>query len=207
MFGSTWRRDTPALTDLGDPLQAVDPELADLTYTLAGEDADLFEFDSSTGRIRVGEGTALDYETPADSNGDNVYELVAQVSDGVDEAGEVDTSIDDEIGVIVSVTNVNEPGEAVSLTFQLSILENTPVNSVIGAPILVEAPGKVVLSYSLTGVDAALFDIDSSSGHVSTSAEFDFESPADANGDNHFEVAVQITDEPGPRRKRRPVRR
>ena len=185
---------TPALTHFGDPVLAFDPEPGDLTYSLAGDDADFFEFDSSTGLLRVREATALDYETPADSNGDNVYELVAQVSDGTDGAGAPDTSIDDEIGVIISVTNVHEAGEAASLTFQLTILENSPVNSEVGPPIQAEAPDEVELRYSLTGVDASSFDIDPLSGHISTSAEFDYESPADANADNVFEMAVQVTD-------------
>ena len=185
---------TPEATDVGDPVLAFDPELGDLTYSLAGDDAVFFEIESSTGLLRVGEATVLDYEAPADSNGDNVYELVAQVSDGTDEAGEADESIDDEIGVIISVTNVHEVGDAASLTFQLTILENSPVNSEVGPPIQAEAPGEVELRYSLTGVDASSFDIDPLSGQISTGAEFDFESPEDANGDNVCELVVQVTD-------------
>ena len=185
---------TPALTDVGESVMAVDPELDDLTYSLNGVDADLFEFDPSTGLLRVGPATALDFEDPADSNGDNVYELVVQVSDGTDEAGEEDGDIDDEIGVIVSVTNVREPGEAVSSTVQLAILENTPVNTEVGPPIRADAAEGVGLSFSLAGLDAASFDIDPSSGQMSTRVEFDFEIPADANGDNIHELVVQVTD-------------
>ena len=185
---------TPASTDVGEPVLAVDPELAVLTYSLAGDDADLFEFDPSTGLIRVGEATVLDYEIPTDSNGDNVYELMAQVSDGKDEAGGDDASIDDEIGVIVTVTNVRDPGETASLTFQLSILENTPVNTKIGSPIQAEANEEAELTYSLAGIDAASFDVDPLSGQISTRAELDFESPADVNGDNVYEMVVHVTD-------------
>ena len=176
------------------PVLAVDPESAELTYTLAGADADLFDFDSSTGLVHVGADTALDYETPADSNEDNVYELVVEVSDGTDEDGEVDTSTDDEIGLIISVTNVQEPGEAISLTVHLAIQENAPAKTGVGAPIQAEAPANVELTYSLIGVDSALFHINPSSGQMSARVGFDFESPADANGDNSYEMVVQVTD-------------
>ena len=185
---------TSSLANVGDPVLALDPESDDLTYSLAGDDAALFELDSSTGLLRVGEATVLDYETPADSNGDNVYELVVQVSDGRDEDDEDDWAIDDEVGVIVSVADVHEPGEAAFLAFQLTILENIPVNTEVGPPIQAEAPDGVELRYSLAGADAASFDIDASSGQISNRAELDFESPADANADNVYEIVVQVTD-------------
>ena len=99
----------------------------ELTYSLAGPDADLFEVDPSTGQISIGAETLLDFESPSDSNGDNVYELVARVSDGKDEEGEVDTLVDAETGVIISVTNVHEPGDAVSSTIQMGSPGERPV--------------------------------------------------------------------------------
>ena len=185
---------TPALANVGEPVLAVDPELDELTYSLGGDDAEFFELDSSTGQLRVGAAAPLDYESPVDSDGDNVYELVALVTDGKDGAGEADESIDDEIGVIVAVTNVREPGEAASSTFQLTILENAPVLTAVGPPIEAAAPDGAELRYSLTGLDAASFEIGPLSGQISTGVEFDFESPADANADNVYEMVVQVTD-------------
>ena len=53
---------------------------ADLTYSLSGNDAGLFNI-SSTGELRFN--TAPDYESPADTGGNNVYDVTVQVSDGV----------------------------------------------------------------------------------------------------------------------------
>ena len=185
---------TPASTNVGDPVLAVDQEMDELTYSLAGPDADLFEVDPSTGQISIGAETLLDFESPSDSNGDNVYELVARVSDGKGEDGEVDTLFDGETGVIISVTNVHEPGDAVSSTVQLGVRENAPANTAVGAPVQTEWPEPAELTYSLDGDDSAWFDISPSSGQITTSVEFDYELPFDANGDNVYEMTVQVTD-------------
>ena len=185
---------TAALANVGDPILAIDPELDELTYSLVGADAGLFVLDPSTGHISIGAATELDYESPADSNGDNIYELALQVSDGKDRDGSADLSVDDEIGAIITVKNVEEPGEVISLTVQLVIEENAPANSDVGAPVQAVAPDFAELTYSLDGVDAVSFDIDSSSGQITTGVELDFESPVDDNGDNIYEMAVQVTD-------------
>ncbi|NIZ13797.1 ExeM/NucH family extracellular endonuclease [Phaeobacter sp. HF9A] len=54
-----------------------------------------------------------------------------------------------------------------------------------------------VLRYSLTGADAALFSIDAESGEIRFASAPDFEAPADANGDNTYELTVVVTDEFG----------
>ena len=185
---------TAALTNVGDPILAFDPELAELTYSLVGDDAGLFEFDPLTGLVSIGAATVLDHEFPADSDGDNVYDLAVQVTDGKDENGEADISVDDEIGVIVTVTNVEEPGEVISLTIQMVIEENASANSDVGAPVQAVALEFAELTYSLEGVDANSFDIDSSSGQITTRVTLDYESPADANGDNVYEMTAQVTD-------------
>ena len=185
---------TAALTNVGDPILASDPELAELTYSLVGDDAGLFEFDPLTGLVSIGAATVLDHEFPADSDGDNVYELAVQVADGKDEGGNADTSVDDVIGVIVTVTNVEEPGEVISLTIQMVIEENASANSDVGAPVQAVALEFAELTYSLEGVDADSFDIDSSSGQITTRVTLDYESPADANGDNVYEMTAQVTD-------------
>src|SRR5215210_219721 len=49
------------------------------------------------------------------------------------------------------------------------------------------------LAYSLSGTDAALFDI-SSTGAVTFKSSPNFEAPADANGDNQYQVTVHAND-------------
>ncbi|MBE9076944.1 FG-GAP repeat protein, partial [Romeria aff. gracilis LEGE 07310] len=54
------------------------------------------------------------------------------------------------------------------------------------------------LTYSLTGgVDAALFNIDASSGVVSFNSAPDFENPQDSGSDNTYNLEVSVTDSGG----------
>ena len=92
---------SPAGTDVGEPVTATDPEGSALTYALGGADAGLFEVNSSTGQITVGDGTTLDFKTTAS------YSVRVEARDP--SAGR------DSIDVTISVTNVDEPG-AVSLS-------------------------------------------------------------------------------------------
>ena len=50
-------------TNVGMPIAASDANDNALTYTLGGADATLFTIDEKTGQIKVGAGTAPDYET------------------------------------------------------------------------------------------------------------------------------------------------
>ena len=187
---------TEANTNICDPIAAIDPESAELMYSLGGVDAGLFEIDTSTGQINVGAATTLDYESPADSDGDNIYELEVQVTDGTDEDGNADTSNDAEIGVTVTVSDVNEPPEFVVPSASLEVEENAVANTNIGDPIAAIDPESAELMYSLGGVDASLFDIDASTGQINVGAAttLDYESPEDSNGDNIYELAVQVMD-------------
>ena len=185
---------TAALTNVGDPILAADPEIAELTYSIVGADAALFDFDPLTGLISIGAATELDHESPSDSNGDNVYELAVQVTDGKDEGGNADTTVDDVIGVIIAVINTVESGEEISLGIQLKIVENTPIYSDIGAPVQATSPESADLTFSLSGIDAPSFDIGSSTGQIKTIVPLDYESPVDANGDNVYELTAQVTD-------------
>ena len=54
---------SPQGSDVGRPVAATDADDDPLTYVLSGEDAGSFDIDGGTGQIRVGAGTALDYET------------------------------------------------------------------------------------------------------------------------------------------------
>ena len=71
-----------------------------LTYTLSGVSANLFTIDTGTGRIRVGSGTVLDYETPP-----NTYAVTVTATDP---SGASDT-----ISVTMDVSDANEAPDAV----------------------------------------------------------------------------------------------
>ena len=166
---------TSTNTNIGDPIPASDPESAVLIYTLSGADSALFSVGASTGQISVGTGTVLDFESPSDSGGDNVYDLTVKVSDGKNAAGNSDTSIDDSIIVTITVRNVNEPPEFDSSGVELEVAENTVTNTNIGGPITAVDPEDGEVTYSLAGTDAALFDVDDSGGQVKTKGSLNYE--------------------------------
>ena len=68
------------------------------TWSLEGDDADDFTINSGTGALSM---VARDFETPADADGDNVYEVTVRVTDT---AGRTDAQ-----SIEVTVTDVNEP--------------------------------------------------------------------------------------------------
>ena len=121
--------------NIGEPVQAIDPESAELTYSLGGVDSGLFDIDASTGQISVGMGIALDYESSVDSDGDKVYAVTVQVTDGEDVEGNADDSIDAEIDVVIEVIDVNEPPEFEVLYVAIAVGVTTLPNVNIGEPV------------------------------------------------------------------------
>ena len=81
----------PATTNVDDPYSAKDPEGAEVTLSLMGNDASLFELGDDTAARRRQQwrhpGTLSfkknpNYEMPGDRNRDNVYEVTVRASDG-----------------------------------------------------------------------------------------------------------------------------
>ena len=67
---------SPAGTDVGAPVTAVDPDGDTLTYTLEGTDAASFGIGSSTGQIQTISGVTYDFES------DNTYFVTVKADDG-----------------------------------------------------------------------------------------------------------------------------
>ena len=73
-----------------------------LIYLISGgADQALFTINANTGALVFN--TAPDYESPADSGADNIYELQVSVSDGINP---------DSINLSVTVTDLNEPNQS-----------------------------------------------------------------------------------------------
>ncbi len=167
---------------------ASDPDAGTtLTYSImGGADATLFTIDSLTGVLSLN--TAPNFETPTDSNSDNIYDVTVEVSDGL---GGTDTQ-----AIAVTVTNVNEAPVIISdggdVTASINAAENQTAVTTVTAT---DPDAGATLTYSITGgVDASLFTIDSSTGVLSFSTAPDFETPTDSNGDNVYDVTVQVSD-------------
>ena len=166
---------TAAATNIGTPIAATDAENDTLTYTLSGTDASAFDIDSTTGQLKTK--AALDYETKTS------YTVTLTVSDG---------SLTDTITVTINVTDVDEvapvdppitpdpPTTNSAPVFTEGdsttrvIAENTPAGVDIGNAVLATDTDNDSLAYTLGGVDANTFDLDSS-GQLKTKAPLDYE--------------------------------
>ncbi|TCN30208.1 FG-GAP-like repeat-containing protein [Sinorhizobium americanum] len=162
---------------------ATDPDGDTLVYSIiGGDDAGKFQIDAQTGVL--GFIVATDFDNPGDTDANNEYLVEVQASDG--KGGIVAQTIR------VAVTNRNDNAPVFSSGAAASIAENT-----IGAAYTAQATdvdNLKALIYTLAGTDAALFDINSATGIVTFKSAPDFESPADAGGDNVYDIVVTVSD-------------
>ncbi len=151
-----------------------------LAYSIiGGSDAGLFVIDAATGVIQFA--AAQDFEAPADSNGDNVYDVIVSVSDG---------ELTDTQALSISLGNINEAVEIPAAgTFTISENQQT-----VGSVQAVDPDGAAI-NYSIAGgVDAALFGINSTTGELTFLSAPNFETPGDVGGDNVYDILVEASD-------------
>ncbi len=153
---------------------APDPEGAEITWSLLGDDAGVFSLEDGVLRFT----DPPNYEAPGDTG--NIYRVTIEASDGTNP---------DELEVTVTVTDVNEPPEFdVEPPISLSIDENTGPGQDIGAPITASDPdADATLTYTL-GVDGASFEINESSGQLQTKTALDYETK------DSYTVTVSVRD-------------
>jgi len=86
-----------------------------------------------------------------------------------------------------------DPNEVpvVTVDSAVSVAENTTAVTSASAT---DADAGDTVTFSLSGTDAALFNIDSATGDITFAAAPDFESPNDAGGDNVFDITVNASD-------------
>jgi PHD/YefM family antitoxin component YafN of YafNO toxin-antitoxin module len=156
-----------------------------ISYSIiGGADAFLFTIDPTTGAISVA--IAPDYEAPGDANGDNFYDVIVAVSDG----SFVDTET-----LSIGVSDINEAVSITSNGAGASAAINVSENTGSVTTVVASDPEAMAISYAIVGgVDAALFEINATTGALSLIVASNFEAPADANGDNIYDVIVQASD-------------
>ena len=169
---------------------ATDPDVGQtLSYSIiGGADASKFTIGSTTGALSFV--TAPNFELPTDAGGNNVYDVIVQVSDG---HGGIDTQ-----AIAVTVTDVFE-NSAPTITSNgggntaaVSIAENTTAVTTVTAT---DPDVGQTLSYSIIGgADASKFTIGSTTGALSFITAPNFEPPTDAGGNNVYDVTVQVSD-------------
>ena len=151
---------------------AMDPEETEISWSLAGDDADVFDI-STDGVLTFKE--SPDHEMPADADTDNTYMVTVKANDGAYEVAIMVTDVD-ELPTIAGDATIDyaENGTASVATFTAMDPEETEI------------------SWSLAGDDADVFDI---AGGVLTFKESpDHEMPADADADNTYMVTIHATD-------------
>ena len=165
----------------------VDNTPAELTYTVNSLPANGTLFRNNVA-LRVN-----DTFTQADIDAD----LITYSHNGSETTSDsFDFTVDDGTGATTSdsfawtVTNVNDapvmPADAA-----VNVAENT---TTVGTFTGTDVDGDS-LTYSLTGTDAALFNININTGEVDFKNAPDFEAPADSDGDNVYDITVVATDD------------
>lgn len=154
-----------------------------IQYTIVGgADAAKFAINASSGALTFV--SAPEVSNPTDSNGDNVYEVIVRASDG---------ELSDQQTLLVTVVAGNDAPVITSDgggdTASLSVAENAQ------AVTTVAASDSDQISFSIVGgADANWFQIDTQTGALSFAAAPDHDAPADADGDNVYELIVGASD-------------
>ena len=155
--------------------------------TLQGGVADLNNFFSSPTRFQYLHGTAH-------TNGDNADTIQIVVNDGGNTGSGGGGNIN--LGTVnVDITTVNDApvisSDGGGATAGVNVMENgTAVTTVTST----DVDGGTAV-YTITGgLDAAKFSINSSTGELIFQTAPDYEAPTDSNGDNVYEVTVQVSD-------------
>ena len=170
---------TDADVIVGTPVTATDPNGDTLTYTLGGTDAASFSIDRLTGQLQTK--AALDREER------DTYMVTVTATDP--------SGLSATIAVTIKVTNVDEAPEimrgGLAITGQRSVRYDENGSDPVGT-YTASGPGAATASWTLTGADAGDFDF--SNGMLTFRASPDFESPADADMDNMYEVTLEAND-------------
>ena len=116
-------------TTVGDPVTVFEPDTSDaLTYTITGDGAVNFTAVATSGgaQVQVSSIGYLNYEIT------QFYDLVLNVSDGLDENGNSDSSVDHSIALRVNVNDVYEPPPAPIRPITVTMTADSSTNPIVG---------------------------------------------------------------------------
>ena len=165
---------TPANTNIGDPVAATDDDNGDsLTYTLGGANATSFAIDALTGQLKT--------KAPLDHEAKDTYIVMVTATDSANAS--------DEATVTITVTDVNEPPV---ISRQPTV--NYPENGTGPVTIYtVTDPDSGTITWSLRGEDSEDFSING--GTLKFVTPPNFEKPADHDLNNVYRITVTASDE------------
>ena len=191
---------------VGAPVTATDADKDVLNYHISGgADATSFKIDQKTGQITTD--AVLNFSDDADSTAsDDDYVIEVRATDS---AGGLSAPV---VIVTITVTDVNEDptfsagpeGMAADHTEGMTVIDAEPADGDQPATYTATDPEGANVELSLSGDDKDMFELasDTDTGAGATQVlSFmempDFETPADADGDNIYEVTVVATDGSG----------
>jgi len=164
---------------------ATDADLNSVTYSLSGADASLLNIDAATGAVTLK--TAANYETKTS------YSFNVVASDSLP-AHDVTRS------VVVSVTNLNDNSPVFTSGGTGTVAENATLSTVIYTAVATDADNLGALTYSLSGADASLLNINATTGAVTLKSSADYETKTSysfnvvaSDGTNNTSKAVVVS--------------
>ena len=160
---------------------ATDPESDGITWSLSGDDASFFSI--ANGVLNFD--SAGDFEDPQDVGGNNAYDLNILASDGQNTAT---------FPVTVVIRDVEDERPVITGNNALTFAEGTDTTTVLQTYSATDPEGvNTSFAWSLYGTDSGDFDI-SNAGALTFKNVPDFDSPADADGDNVYTLQVRAQD-------------
>jgi hypothetical protein len=136
--------------------------------------------DTTNGTLTLNADGTFDYVPDADFAGTDSFTY--QLIDPSGAASAVAT-------VTITVGPAND-APVLSADTEVTVEENT---TFVGTFSGTDVDGDT-LTYSLTGIDAGLFNINSATGAVTFASSPDAENPSDSDGNNRYEITVEVTD-------------
>jgi VCBS repeat-containing protein len=154
-----------------------------VTWSKSGTDGSFFTI-SAGGVVTI---TSRNFESPADSGGDNAYVVIITATDGASNSTNQTLT--------VTITNADE---APTISTNGSGETHTVTQAENLSSVLTYAATDVdagsTLTFSISGTDAADFAINSSSGVLTFAINPDFEAPADSDSNNTYVVVITVSD-------------
>ena len=171
---------TAAGQNVGAAVSATDQDGNTLIYTLTGDDAGSFDIDDETGQLTTKSGVSYDYEAKAS------YAVTVEVIEDITD------NFSDTIAVTINLTDANDaPTFSEGDTTTRSLPENSGANVNVGNPVTAtDQDGGDTLTYTLSGTDTESFEINASTGQLTTKSDVTYNYEAKAA----YPVTVTATD-------------
>jgi len=163
------------------------------TCTTPGADDSFFTTNASGTSFTTNQ--SFDYETPVDADSDNAYEVCVRVTDSTG------NTYDQNLTIAIANANAAPTGVTVDGASNKNINENNPANSTIATLATIDDGEDNPETYSYTldcttpGADDALFS--TTGTDLKANQSFNYETPADADADNTYNICVKSTETNG----------